>query len=193
MGARIPRQLHHTHHHLPEDDLEQSLRATGRRLSLPLMRRRGVRPAVIPFPSAESPPPPAEGFSEKAVPETEEEDLLSYPELLQLSLPMVSVELGWAVGEALILPFLVSVGVRPLIAGMVWLLNPVISLYLGPVVSRACFLWTEISVFGFCLIAWWILDCDVLRPSRPPETVPSLNERGRNPRCPPSHLRSGDH
>ena len=48
-----------------------------------------------------------------------------------------AVEFGWAVGESVMIPRLLGLGLSPAIAGLIFLVNPVFSVFLGPYLGAA--------------------------------------------------------
>lgn len=68
----------------------------------------------------------------------DEDDLppLTVLELISLCLPAAAVTIGWAVGEALLLPYLLSLGVSPTVANLAFLANPLLGLFLQPFFGR---------------------------------------------------------
>jgi hypothetical protein len=68
--------------------------------------------------------------------EADELPELSRWELIGLCLPSAAVMVGWAVGEALLLPYLLSLGVSPTVANFAFLINPIFGLFLQPLFGR---------------------------------------------------------
>ncbi len=93
---------------------------------------------------------------------------LSRWQLIGLCLPAAAVMVGWAVGEALLLPYLLSLGVHASMANFAFLINPLFGLFLQPLFGRwsdQCTLsWGRRrpflmlfclgSVFGLTLVVW---------------------------------------
>ena len=103
-----------------------------------------------------------EAFEEHAV------EKLSRIHLILLCVPAAAVQIGWYVGEALLLPYLLSLGVKVSTANFVFLINPIFGLFLQPIcgyVSDHCrvslgkrtpflLLFHCGSIFGLSIVAW---------------------------------------
>ena len=57
---------------------------------------------------------------------------LSQWQILCMCLPAAAVQVGWTVGESLLIPYLLSLGVTPTVANLAWLVNPLFGLFLQP-------------------------------------------------------------
>ena len=77
-----------------------------------------------------------EGGDEGEFEDEDELPELSPIELIALCLPAAAVMIGWAVGEALLLPYLLSLGVSPTVANFAFLVNPLFGLFLQPFFGR---------------------------------------------------------
>lgn len=62
---------------------------------------------------------------------------LTICELIRLSIPVIPPQLGWALEEALLVPYLISIGVSEAAANVVWIVNPIASLLLSPMLGAA--------------------------------------------------------
>ena len=62
---------------------------------------------------------------------------LSQAQILCLCLPAAAVQVGWTVGESLLIPYLLSLGVSNTVANFAWLVNPVFGLFLQPMLGHA--------------------------------------------------------
>ena len=60
---------------------------------------------------------------------------LSSWELLSLCVPVIPSQLGWAVGEALLIPYLVSLGLEETTANAIWLVNPLVGFFVQPYIG----------------------------------------------------------
>ena len=58
-------------------------------------------------------------------------------EILCLCLPAAAVQIGWTVGESLLIPYLLSLGVSNTVANFAWLINPLFGLFLQPMLGHA--------------------------------------------------------
>ena len=59
-------------------------------------------------------------------------DLLTSWEMLKLCIPVIPSQLGWAVGEALLIPYLMSLGLAETTANAIWLVNPLVGFFVQP-------------------------------------------------------------
>ena len=62
-------------------------------------------------------------------------DLLSSWEMLKLCIPVIPSQLGWAVGEALLIPYLMSLGLEETTANAIWLVNPLVGFFVQPYIG----------------------------------------------------------
>ena len=62
---------------------------------------------------------------------------LSQWQIFCLCLPAAAVQVGWTVGESLLIPYLLSLGISPSIANLAWLINPLFGLFLQPMCGHA--------------------------------------------------------
>ena len=53
-------------------------------------------------------------------------------EIIRMCLPPVAVSVGWSIGETLLTPYLISLGLSESICNMVWLANPLLGVFLQP-------------------------------------------------------------
>lgn len=60
------------------------------------------------------------------------EELLSTWELILLCIPVVPSQLGWALGESVLVPYLISLGVEEELANVIWLVNPIVAFIVAP-------------------------------------------------------------
>lgn len=115
-----------------------------------------LTPALTPQQAPDTPAPltPKEveerSSLRKASPSPMDEDEDELPELtpmelIGLCLPAAAVWTGWAVGEALLLPFLLSLGVSPTVANFAFLMNPLFGLFLQPLFGG----WSD-----HCRVSW---------------------------------------
>lgn len=51
------------------------------------------------------------------------------------SIPIIPSQVGWAVSESLLMPYFVSLGIRESIAQIVWLITPVLSFFVQPIIG----------------------------------------------------------
>ena len=58
-------------------------------------------------------------------------------QILCLCLPAAAVQVGWTVGESLLIPYLLSLGVSNTVANFAWLINPLFGLFLQPLCGHA--------------------------------------------------------
>ena len=58
-------------------------------------------------------------------------------QILCLCLPAAAVQVGWTVGESLLIPYLLSLGVSNTVANFAWLINPLFGLFLQPQLGHA--------------------------------------------------------
>jgi solute carrier family 45 protein 1/2/4 len=66
----------------------------------------------------------------------EEEDWqLSRWEMLKLCIPVIPSQLGWAISEALLIPYLISLGVEETLANAIWLVNPLVGFFIQPLIG----------------------------------------------------------
>ena len=97
-------------------------------------------PALLPSSSSSSSSPTTAGDADGEA-EAETSDLLSSWEMLKLCIPVIPSQLGWAVGEALLIPYLMSLGLAETTANAIWLVNPLVGFFVQPLVgasSDAC-------------------------------------------------------
>ena len=66
-----------------------------------------------------------------------EDEHLSRLSILGLCLPAAAVQVGWTVGESLLIPYLLSLGVTNTVANFAWLINPLFGLFLQPLCGHA--------------------------------------------------------
>jgi len=57
-------------------------------------------------------------------------------EFLRLCLPSIIVEYAWTIGELLVMPYLLDLGVPVQYANLIWLANPIFGIFIQPVVGR---------------------------------------------------------
>ena len=62
-------------------------------------------------------------------------DLLTSWEMLKLCIPVIPSQLGWAVGEALLIPYLMSLGLEETTANAIWLVNPLVGFFVQPYIG----------------------------------------------------------
>ena len=55
--------------------------------------------------------------------------------LLSLCVPVIPSQLGWAVGEALLIPYLMSLGLEETTANAIWLINPLVGFFVQPYIG----------------------------------------------------------
>ena len=55
--------------------------------------------------------------------------------LLSLCVPVIPSQLGWAVGEALLIPYLMSLGLEETTANAIWLINPIVGFFVQPYIG----------------------------------------------------------
>ena len=58
-------------------------------------------------------------------------------QILCLCLPAAAVQVGWTVGESLLIPYLLSLGISNTVANFAWLINPLFGLFLQPMCGHA--------------------------------------------------------
>lgn len=56
-------------------------------------------------------------------------------EIIRICLPAVAVSMGWACADALLAPRLIQLGVSPKVTNMIWLANPLLGVFLQPLVG----------------------------------------------------------
>ena len=82
-----------------------------------------------------SPPPPSSSESEDG--DDDKIPPLTRWQILCLCLPAAAVQVGWTVGESLLIPYLLSLGVSNTVANFAWLINPLFGLFLQPMLGHA--------------------------------------------------------
>ena len=75
------------------------------------------------------------GSSAEAGAESDTSHLLSSWEMLRLCIPVIPSQLGWAVGEALLIPYLMSLGLAETTANSIWLVNPLVGFFVQPIIG----------------------------------------------------------
>jgi sugar phosphate permease len=63
------------------------------------------------------------------------DDKLSTWQLFRLCVPVIPSQLGWAVGEALLIPYMISLGVDETAANAIWLVNPMVGFFVSPLIG----------------------------------------------------------
>ena len=61
--------------------------------------------------------------------------LLTVVGMFRLCIPVIPSQLGWAVGEALLIPYLMSLGLEETSANAIWLVNPFVGFFVQPLVG----------------------------------------------------------
>eukprot|EP00164_Ancoracysta_twista_P004901 GFYU01006665.1.p1 GENE.GFYU01006665.1~~GFYU01006665.1.p1 ORF type:complete len:506 (+),score=81.77 GFYU01006665.1:152-1669(+) len=68
--------------------------------------------------------------------EPTEEVKLSRWSLVGISLLAIPIEFGWGIAEGLIVPYITGLGVSPGVSALIWLINPIFGVILGPYIGR---------------------------------------------------------
>ena len=71
--------------------------------------------------------------------------ILSTYEIVCICLPAAAVQIGWCIGEALLIPYLLSLGISATIANLIFLINPVFNVVVHPLIGK----WSDNSEFRY--------------------------------------------
>jgi hypothetical protein len=84
-------------------------------------------------------------FSKAESDDEEDERPLHMWEIICLCIPATAVQIGWCIGEALVIPYLLELGISPTFANLIFLINPVVGVFLQPAIGR----WSDSSTFKY--------------------------------------------